>query len=128
MSIRAKNITRQPSIRNEVWNKTNGICWYCGIKMSKFDGTFTVDHFISKADGGEDKIENLVPCCKSCNSSKRNKTLEQFRSFRSRPNGIYFTDAQIRYLESIGVTLPKKEIRFYYEITEKELYDENPSI
>lgn len=68
----------------QVSRKTNGRCFYCN-KLGE-----AIDHFISKKKwkewdldntplrGGLDRIENLVLACKSCNSSKRDKTPEEF--------------------------------------------------
>jgi len=47
-------------------------CAYCGK-----DAT-TVDHIIPKSKNGTDDKDNLVPACKSCNSSKYDKDLVDF--------------------------------------------------
>jgi len=41
-------------------------CAYCGAKKS-----MTQDHVRAVKNGGHDRIENIVPACKSCNSRKR---------------------------------------------------------
>lgn len=46
----------------------NGECCYCGNNT-----TLTQDHFIALSYGGEWGIDNIVPACVSCNSSKHNK-------------------------------------------------------
>lgn len=56
-------------VRAAVWDKTDGYCWYCKTKLHPFR-TFTIDHVHPVSRGGADTIENLVPCCKSCNSRK----------------------------------------------------------
>jgi len=43
-------------------------CCYCG-KEEKL----TQDHFIPLYNGGEYTKDNILPCCKSCNSRKNNK-------------------------------------------------------
>ena len=55
-------------------NDNRGRCWYCGAGESE-----TLDHIIPISKGGSDEDCNLVPCCKSCNSSKRDLALEDFR-------------------------------------------------
>jgi len=54
------------------WVKTkkhfNNKCAYCG-KEAKL----TQDHFVPLSKGGEYTINNIVPACKSCNSSKNNR-------------------------------------------------------
>ena len=47
-------------------------CVYCGKPAN------AVDHLIPKSKGGPDKNWNLVPCCKSCNSGKKDKDLADF--------------------------------------------------
>lgn len=48
------------------------ICAYCGKPSD------TTDHIIPKSKGGPDIKQNLVPCCKSCNSSKKDKDIADF--------------------------------------------------
>jgi len=59
-----------------VISKTDGKCWYCGCDLS--DG-WSVDHQMPRSRGGDSGADNLVPCCGSCNSSKKDKTLGEFR-------------------------------------------------
>jgi 5-methylcytosine-specific restriction endonuclease McrA len=40
-------------------------CTYCG-EITKL----TLDHFVPVSKGGNNDINNLIPCCKHCNSSK----------------------------------------------------------
>ena len=56
-------------MRDWVWRMTNGRCYYCGVQTLPFS-TFTIDHKRPLARGGDHHIMNLVPACKSCNSSK----------------------------------------------------------
>lgn len=46
----------------------NNSCCYCGK-----DKLLTQDHFIPLSNGGEYTNNNILPACKSCNSSKINK-------------------------------------------------------
>jgi 5-methylcytosine-specific restriction endonuclease McrA len=48
-------------------------CAYCGA-----EGKMTVDHVIALSKGGADAIQNIVPCCKKCNSSKRDREVERW--------------------------------------------------
>lgn len=43
-------------------------CAYCGENSEEL----TKDHFVALSNGGEFSINNIIPCCRSCNSIKRN--------------------------------------------------------
>lgn len=47
-------------------------CAYCGKSAD------TIDHIIPRSKNGSDDESNIVPCCKSCNSSKKDKDLADF--------------------------------------------------
>ncbi len=107
------------SLRTRVWQKTGGKCWYCGKDLVHVNREttqsvpveywFTIDHATPVNCGGNHKIENLLPCCRSCNSAKSEMTVEEFRATRIRKRLCIptFTPDQIAYLLSIGVTLPE---------------------
>lgn len=69
-----KRVNIPSHIRAAVWNKTGGNCWYCKKPTTPYDD-FQVDHVIPVSKGGANRIDNLVPCCKSCNSTKRASTV-----------------------------------------------------
>lgn len=77
----------QSQLRDAVWAKSNGRCWYCGITPHRdVDNEVqlrqtrpNIDHQVPFAQGGEDTIENLVLCCGSCNYGKHSRTVEEFR-------------------------------------------------
>ena len=49
----------------------NGRCCYCGKYMNKP----TKDHIKPLNDGGTLSRENVIPCCTSCNSSKKDNAI-----------------------------------------------------
>jgi 5-methylcytosine-specific restriction endonuclease McrA len=53
-----------PEMEAEVLAKTAGICNYCDTEWEH------LDHFYPVARGGRHHVDNLVPACQSCNSSK----------------------------------------------------------
>lgn len=63
--------------RDVVFSKTNGLCSMCGIKLQRVNykkkDFFSMDHLISKKNGGSDSVDNLFPLCKRCNSIKGHK-------------------------------------------------------
>ncbi len=78
---------------NLILKKTDGKCFYCGGEVT------TIDHVNPKANGGQNEIANLVPSCKTCNSSKHTKSLEDF--------GLYLTG--LKYYSVKLVTIKKKK-------------------
>lgn len=50
-------------------------CAYCGSPHR-----LTFDHVMPLARGGEHTIANIVPACRSCNSSKKDRTPEEWRA------------------------------------------------
>jgi len=77
------NVTTLPApipseVRAEVWEKTNGLCWYCGTRLVPHR-TFHVDHVHPRSDGGTDDLANLVPACATCNADKGSQLIETFR-------------------------------------------------
>lgn len=48
-------------------------CSYCGCELNKRSAT--EDHVIPLVKGGTDLIKNIVPACRSCNSSKQDQDL-----------------------------------------------------
>ena len=101
----------------DVWNKTKGKCWYCGIEFDDSrDCHFTIDHVVPIFEAENNSIDNLVPCCKTCNSSKRIKSLEEFRLWYQKGRGMIFSFAQIMWLAEKGITVPDPDpYLFYFE-------------
>jgi 5-methylcytosine-specific restriction endonuclease McrA len=58
------------SLTTEQWNRCNkyfnNICAYCGKKEP-----LEQEHFVALSKGGEFTRNNIIPACKSCNSSKQ---------------------------------------------------------
>lgn len=115
-SRRAKTV---PSAR-QLLAKTGGVCFYCGARLNPAVN-YTVDHIVPQVNGGDDALDNLVPACRSCNSTKGSKDIEQFRFHRAmqrfyQKTGIWFASHQVEYLESIGMKLEIPEHVFWFEI------------
>jgi 5-methylcytosine-specific restriction endonuclease McrA len=67
----------------------NNCCSYCGK-----DGKTTVDHVLAIKHGGLDEPLNIVPACRSCNSSKHASPVESW--YRRQP---FFTEARWRKIQ-----------------------------
>lgn len=54
-----------------------GRCLYCERTTAELESAGTVlgiDHVVSMSDGGPNTLDNIVPCCHSCNRKKHRKT------------------------------------------------------
>ena len=105
--------------KKKILAKTNGHCIYCGLKLDSLKD-YSIDHVIPRFNGGLNNIENLVPACRSCNSAKRTRDLDEFRFYRAmqefqKIHGVSFSKEQLKFLKSIGVTLDIPEYRFWFE-------------
>jgi 5-methylcytosine-specific restriction endonuclease McrA len=59
--------------RRSIFARDNYTCQYCGQRFRDL----TLDHIVPRRLGGGTTWENLVCCCRKCNSKKADKTLEQ---------------------------------------------------
>jgi hypothetical protein len=62
-------------IRAEVFERDDYTCTYCGVRGGKLE----CDHILPHSRGGPSTLENLTTACFSCNRSKLDKTLEEWR-------------------------------------------------
>ncbi len=94
-------------------------CHYCGIELTELN--YSKDHFISRKNGGTNRVENLVDCCKSCNSSKGSQKIDDFKlrkSFAYAGCPHKFTKSQIEWLLSDfnqEFIDRAREFKFYFE-------------
>ena len=56
-------------------------CHYCRVVSPGTD--MTIDHFIPMSAGGDHDLNNLVVCCKPCNSSKQDRLPEEWQAFKA---------------------------------------------
>ena len=57
-------------LREQVRQRANYACEYCGVSEIDTGDQLTVDHFQPYAAGGTDQSDNLVYCCYRCNLYK----------------------------------------------------------
>ena len=69
-----------PARRRAIYVRDDLRCVYCTAGIE--DGVvFTLDHLLPQELGGSNTTNNLVTCCKACNSQKGTKTIRQFFSW-----------------------------------------------
>jgi hypothetical protein len=82
--------------RRRIYERDQYQCWYCGKQLVAERPTNglhllapdislspTVDHLEARVSGGYDLDSNLVTACRSCNSRKGPKTVEEYRAYLS---------------------------------------------
>lgn len=57
-------------LRQAVRRNYNFACGYCGVREEDAGSELELDHFKPRSLGGDDKLENLVYCCTTCNRLK----------------------------------------------------------
>lgn len=114
-------------IREQVFNKFNGHCAYCGCELKM--ETMQVDHleplypfWYRKEERDLNVIENYMPACRQCNFYKGAMSLEHFRSElktlmdRVKKPFIY------RLADKYGMVSESKwDGRFYFEKNEHKI-------
>jgi hypothetical protein len=65
--------------RLRVLKRDNYMCAYCGLDANQ------VDHIIPRSAGGTHDLDNLVACCKQCNTRKGSKNEALFLGTHSTP-------------------------------------------
>lgn len=109
-------MTIKKEIREQVYNKYNGHCAYCGKELEYKD--MQVDHIIPSVRGGEDDFDNYMPTCRRCNHYKRANSLEGWRKMieeiplkLERDSYIYRVGIDYKFYEK-----PKRQkVKFYFE-------------
>jgi len=78
---REKGAAVEKVSREDVVMKYGRECYICGRALC--DKQLTIDHVIPLSKGGAHTLHNLRPACRSCNSRKHYKLLEEFICFLS---------------------------------------------
>ena len=90
----------RPTTRLAIYHRDGFCCAYCGDGVED-DITLTLDHVLADDLGGDNDPTNLVTCCLSCNSSKRNLTIRAwFSVLRDRGIDTRTVGARVRRLTS----------------------------
>lgn len=102
-------------VRQEVYEKYNGHCAYCGKEIELKD--MQVDHLVPLYNGGTDDFDNLMPACRRCNHYKRSASVESFRSMIEKIPEKLMRDS---YIFKVGVDYgffsdAVQKVEFYFE-------------
>lgn len=75
-------------LRASQWWKrqcAKGVCHYCGRPTPA--GELTMDHVVPLARGGRSTRGNVVPCCKTCNTNKKELLPMEWETYLERVRG-----------------------------------------
>lgn len=78
--------------REAIYARDNYSCSYCGVDLNLQGGVLTLDHVKPREKGGRDWNNNLVTSCLSCNSTKKNMSLNSFARYMSEITGQEFKE------------------------------------
>jgi hypothetical protein len=63
-------MTVKAEVLEQVRQRANYACEFCGISETDAGGQLTIDHFQPTSKGGENTLDNLLYCCVRCNQYK----------------------------------------------------------
>jgi len=69
------SIIIDPNFMGLILKAQNGNCFFCESSLENYKA---IEHLTPVSRGGDNQIFNLVYACQSCNSQKRQQTLEEF--------------------------------------------------
>lgn len=72
----AKRKEISSSLRWSVFARDGFTCRYCGAQAGQDDVELVVDHVVSVAEGGDNRIDNLATSCRKCNGGKGARSLK----------------------------------------------------
>ena len=85
MNDRARTVSSSDNARNirEMYEAMEGRCGYCGIPVF-WDIPYDVhiDHITPLSRGGHNRPANLIISCETCNASKHDKSLDDWKDER----------------------------------------------
>ena len=74
ITLQRRKMTQK--LKNQVLNRDNYTCQYCGKSKKKYPNLILeVDHIIPVSKGGRSELNNLQTLCKECNRQKSNMIL-----------------------------------------------------
>lgn len=105
---RARDQSLPSTLTTEQWENTklyfNDSCAYCEAKEA-----LTQDHFMPSLKGGEYTKDNIIPACKSCNSSKGAKSA--FDWYPKQPS--YSESREKKILKRLGYKNQRQQLSIF---------------
>jgi 5-methylcytosine-specific restriction endonuclease McrA len=101
-----------PATRLAIYLRDALACVYCGATLET-GAILTLDHVVPHSQGGLNSPINLVTACKACNSSRKDRTVEEFAEAVAayRDHGVTGQDVIDHVAALIVRPLPRAEAR-----------------
>lgn len=74
-----KRWIKRGRVRFLLWRYGNR-CYYCTCDFGLGSRTPTIDHRVAKSVGGDNKLNNLVLACRTCNNRKASLSEDEYRA------------------------------------------------
>lgn len=91
-------------------------CAYCGERDTELEQ----DHIIPVSKGGKYEMGNIIPACRSCNSSKQNKNIYEWYEQQEFYNGLKLNKI-VNFCKLYNVNLRKVNVNALEEDIEEEI-------
>lgn len=106
--------------RQQVYNKCNGHCAYCGCELEYKD--MQIDHVTPLRIGGSDELSNMLPACRSCNHYKATFDIEGYRGYLGGiPHRLMRDSIPFQVATRFGIVQHiKNEVTFYFETIQED--------
>lgn len=105
--------------RESVFTRDKCRCGYCGKKFPRNE--LTLDHILPRSKGGQTTWNNIISCCRSCNSFKSDKSLKECNlKLRFKPHEPKWMDPIMKLYKKCRAC--KSWEHFLHRI---DIYDEN---
>lgn len=92
------------ALKTFIHRKTGGKCGYCGTGLP--EKGFSVDHIDPY---GPDDVDNYMASCRSCNSRKGQKSLEEYRDYITGVQCVKDRHPEVALPGPVAVWLSKQE-------------------
>lgn len=89
--------------RLAIYVRDNCKCVYCGSSED-----LSLDHIVCHSHNGSDSHNNLVTCCRSCNSKRGNKSIELFATCEQITKILYLVSQDIKLYKKLSNALIKE--------------------
>jgi hypothetical protein len=76
--LEKRDVNYLSKLRKEIFKRDNYTCQYC----NKVGGILECDHVIPYSKGGSNDITNLITACRKCNRQKKDKSVEEFITWK----------------------------------------------